>query len=352
MLTREIAQAVVDAMRDDVGYSLNVMDHAGRIIASFDPTRIGSTHPGAIKVLESGEAVEVTADGPGVRRGINLPIVIGGERIGVVGITGDPDEVRPLARLVRTMVTLHIEREQTLHEESVERSRRVLLTERLATYTEAYPRLLIADAAEFGLVLTVPHVAVIVRGVPTATLSAVLGADPSVFSLLPAATGFLATDDDAAAPLLGRLIALGDDVRTAIGPSSLSVEESLRHAREASAAAAAIGLRRQIVAYREVDHLCAAATVEVPGRPRAIDALIQHPELLNTLRSLVRHDGNLAETAAELCIHRNTLTYRLDRITTLTGCDPHSVLGLLELVVDLVRAQTPIGAPQKGTPSR
>ncbi|HBY21766.1 MAG TPA: sugar diacid utilization regulator, partial [Propionibacteriaceae bacterium] len=66
-------------------------------------------------------------------------------------------------------------------------------------------------------------------------------------------------------------------------------------------------LRRQIVAYREVDHLCAAATVEVPGRPRAIDALIQHPELLNTLRSLVRHDGNLAETAAELCIHRNTL---------------------------------------------
>ncbi|MFD0901887.1 PucR family transcriptional regulator [Actinomadura sediminis] len=63
-----------------------------------------------------------------------------------------------------------------------------------------------------------------------------------------------------------------------------------------------------------------------PGRalPRLaakLEPLAGHPVLLETARSFVRHGHNRSRTSAELRIHRNTLDYRLGKITKLTGLD-------------------------------
>lgn len=42
-------------------------------------------------------------------------------------------------------------------------------------------------------------------------------------------------------------------------------------------------------------------------------------ELIKTAEVFFKHDLNLSETARELYVHRNTLTYRLDRIERITG---------------------------------
>ncbi|MFD3651880.1 PucR family transcriptional regulator [Streptomyces sp. NPDC058620] len=52
-----------------------------------------------------------------------------------------------------------------------------------------------------------------------------------------------------------------------------------------------------------------------------LDALGRHPYLLETLRVFVDRGHNRRQSAAELCIHRNTLDYRLHRVSTLTGLD-------------------------------
>jgi DNA-binding PucR family transcriptional regulator len=44
-------------------------------------------------------------------------------------------------------------------------------------------------------------------------------------------------------------------------------------------------------------------------------------ELYRTLQAHLRCSGNLKMTAAELFIHRNSLTYRMERIVELTGID-------------------------------
>ncbi|MFE4695288.1 PucR family transcriptional regulator [Streptomyces sp. NPDC056749] len=49
--------------------------------------------------------------------------------------------------------------------------------------------------------------------------------------------------------------------------------------------------------------------------------LEEHPYLLETLRVFVGHGHNRSRSASELCIHRNTLDYRLHRVSTLTGLD-------------------------------
>ncbi|MDX3064059.1 MULTISPECIES: PucR family transcriptional regulator [Streptomyces] len=52
-----------------------------------------------------------------------------------------------------------------------------------------------------------------------------------------------------------------------------------------------------------------------------LDPLAQHAYLLETLRVFVDHGHNRSRSAAELCVHRNTLDYRLHRVSVLTGLD-------------------------------
>jgi purine catabolism regulator len=52
--------------------------------------------------------------------------------------------------------------------------------------------------------------------------------------------------------------------------------------------------------------------------------------LLGTLRAFLRHGCRPGPAAAELCVHRHTLAYRLDRIRDLCGHDPRDGTHLLE----------------------
>jgi purine catabolism regulator len=45
------------------------------------------------------------------------------------------------------------------------------------------------------------------------------------------------------------------------------------------------------------------------------------PELLHTLEVYFEHNGSLAQASEALFIHRNTLSYRLDRISEIAGLD-------------------------------
>ena len=54
-----------------------------------------------------------------------------------------------------------------------------------------------------------------------------------------------------------------------------------------------------------------------------------------TLRAYVASGSNLAKSAEALCVHPNTVVYRLGRIKSLTGRDPHAPDDLLLLQLGL-----------------
>ncbi|MGS9154621.1 sugar diacid recognition domain-containing protein, partial [Salmonella enterica subsp. enterica serovar Infantis] len=89
------------------------MDDHVVIIASGEPSRLRQSHEGAILALKEKRIVEIdsaTANQiKGVRSGINLPISFHEKLIGVVGITGAPEEVRAYAELVKMAAELVIE---------------------------------------------------------------------------------------------------------------------------------------------------------------------------------------------------------------------------------------------------
>lgn len=115
-LSSELAQQVVDLVAPTISHNINVMDAHGTIIAGLEPGRVGTLHRGAQRAVAERRSVLIATPEPGSsdRPGANEPLMIDGELCGVVGVTGDPREVAPLARVVALTVQLLItqEREQ------------------------------------------------------------------------------------------------------------------------------------------------------------------------------------------------------------------------------------------------
>jgi sugar diacid utilization regulator len=65
--------------------------------------------------------------------------------------------------------------------------------------------------------------------------------------------------------------------------------------------------------------------------PPALREALADPQLRQTLQAWIDHDLNVAATAKALCLHPNSVRYRLRRITQLTGHNPHHLTDLLEL---------------------
>ena len=61
----------------------------------------------------------------------------------------------------------------------------------------------------------------------------------------------------------------------------------------------------------------------------------ERASLVESLRSYLRHGCRPGPAAAELCVHRHTLTYRLERVTELTGRDPRDGAQLLTFALAL-----------------
>lgn len=105
-LSHELAQAIVMRTQPTLGLNVNIMDERGVIIGSGNPDRLFSFHAGARQVLATGEPLTLTPEDaarfPGSQAGVNLPVRLQGKVVGVVGITGLPEQVAGYGRLLQT----------------------------------------------------------------------------------------------------------------------------------------------------------------------------------------------------------------------------------------------------------
>lgn len=111
-----LAQEIVERTMKIIPFNVNVMDARGIIIGSGNPERIGNLHPGAQLALAKQDTVEIdsvaTSNLPGAKAGINLPLTVRGDICGVVGLTGNPEEVRQFGELVRVTAEMILEQAQ------------------------------------------------------------------------------------------------------------------------------------------------------------------------------------------------------------------------------------------------
>ena len=125
MINKEFAQNFVRKISKQLGYSVNVMDENAVIIASVEKSRIGDFHTGAYMMLKQNQNMqivhEVGQDMIGVRAGVNLLIREHGVPVGVVGISGVPEEVMEPLKLVKLMFDTMLEYENSRQNRFMER---------------------------------------------------------------------------------------------------------------------------------------------------------------------------------------------------------------------------------------
>lgn len=114
MLDKVLAEKFMERIRNFTDYNVNLMDERGIIIASKDEKRVGTFHEIAYRILQGEEEeISVTEEDRflGVKEGVNMAILESGKRIGVIGITGDTLEIKPIALVMKMAIETMLEYE-------------------------------------------------------------------------------------------------------------------------------------------------------------------------------------------------------------------------------------------------
>ena len=118
-IKQEVAQQIVEAVKDVCSHDINFIDSKGIIFASTNSKRIGDFHEIGLRVIKTGETLEVNTDDSflGTQKGVNIPIIYKDEISAVIGISGEPEEVRKYAYLAQKITKLLLrEHELEIHE--------------------------------------------------------------------------------------------------------------------------------------------------------------------------------------------------------------------------------------------
>lgn len=362
-LDKQLAQEIVDRTMGIIGKNINVMDNRGVIIGSGDPNRIDDIHEGAVHVIKQGSGYEITEieakDLHGVKAGVNLPIRFDGEIVGVIGITGAPEEIRSFGELVRMAAELSLQQAVLMNEiQWDERLKEELVSQIIHAEGKMDP-LFLDRAMRLGIDVNLSRTAMVIltrdRKKTFPFLKSRLEKDDlllmqhdrivilkrmpsgqSGFQMIKLAEGWInaykSTND--------RYIKIG------IGQhhSSLTgLTKSYQQADLTLKAGLKLASEKDIFVYEDYYLPVFLLTASNMGLTEGLEPFYtklksrdSKGELTESLRALIETNGDMNSAAKMLFIHRNTLRYRLDKITEITGKDPRKTTDLLHLYLSFL----------------
>lgn len=102
---------IVNDLKEATHYDINFISVDGFILYSTNNSRIGDFHMIGKVVCESQQTVEVTTEEvtSKIKAGINSPIIVNGNVIGCIGITGNPSSIRKYQSLTIKLTSRYIQ---------------------------------------------------------------------------------------------------------------------------------------------------------------------------------------------------------------------------------------------------
>lgn len=319
-LTQKQASKIVKYLMECIPYNINIMDKNGIIIASGEKKRIGTKHDDMKKAIDSKSIVIVNKDTLFSKKGTNEPIFFEGEIIGGVGITGDPPEVSPFAKLVRTVAQMLLEELKSYETvKRAEQNKKNFFNQLLdhnkwdATFIQQALELYQLDLSTEKIVLFSIDKKELNEHYP----------EKEIFSYKK---GFLVFLDEEKEVTLSKN-------QIFISPLSLNLAFEVKNLWTTYLLVLFLGMNDRKIYSKDFQFLNQFFQAQFLLNH---DLLKRVEEIFSdsykTLIVFFNHDLSIGEAADELYIHRNTLRYRLDKIFHETGRNPLVVRDLLELL--------------------
>lgn len=395
-ITHQLAQQIVERTINIIGKNINIMDEKGYIIGTGDKSRLNQYHEGAALVIKHKKKLFIYPENRnhlvGVKPGVNLPIEDNRQVIGVVGITGDPDEVGPFGEIIKMTVEMMLQQQFLLKEIDLERQAKEnfvndLISGRVGNDSDLF----IARGQIVGYDITLPRVALLINiyhfeKTAKQNLRKCIGLKEGEIYLQRLKNDILRTirdlfvqqPQDIVSYLGGdRFVVLKTinmyDKQEIIRKRTIETSQKIKDAilaRRKFHASIGIGDYHQGVkgimrSYREagraleigkkgnskvgVHHIAylGISRLFVEISPETRNDFIHYiykdnnagknlkPIFWETLQSFFEHNLNITNTSKSIYIHRNTLLYRLEKIKQFTGLDPRRFEHALQLYIGL-----------------
>ena len=364
-ISRKHARQIVETIRDVCGYDINFINTKGQIFASSNPERVGAYHEIGYRAARSGETIEVASDEAfaGTQKGINIPILHHRNVIAVVGISGEPDEVRRYARLAERIARLLLHEQELSEKARTDEEKRFYILQTMISGEFDNYGYYLECLREYGFGAE-DEIRMICIEMPDLQG----GGSPGLYetrihdlfsSFEGAVYAFFYPNRYAGAVRSGAFSKKGYllekfDAEFASGPAEYEPDARRGEGREKPFPSRAQGARTavgasvpQSRAARSWESACTAMdvlkmsggsymlfddlTIEIllsgiPGAKRAafsekmLRALKEEERAF--LRAYYEEDMSLAGTAGRLFLHKNTVQQRLNRIHVKTGYDP------------------------------
>lgn len=366
----QVAQNVVKAVSGILPFPISLSDEHGYIIGATDPERVGTFHPVSKQVIESNNFVTFTESDvvhlDNVLPGIAVPLNFNGKTMGVLGIIGPPEKVKPHAEITKSYVELmwretyykQIEELESKMKESylqylllndkVSESRLKQVSEALDLDLETKYFCIVIDLGSFltkefngkEYSITVNNLKeMIIRDVEiyfrnkytrfigfiNTERIVILQTAASVNDYFKYMTEFKRTSNKLIETLKKRKI---HDIAIAAGKLTNSLETIHRSYQEAdSLIQNSINLksRQLVLSYFDWDVLTEMLPFKIDQQFKEriafrLSKLAKHPnytELIDSFLAYCENGMNISEAAKALFIHRNTLIYRLRKMEEL-----------------------------------
>lgn len=353
MINTDFAEKFIEHISGYTDYNVNIMNEEGFIIASRDQSRVGQFHEVAWRIVKSGPDIVDTTEMKNrgnVRPGINMVIELDGEREGVVGVTGDPAEIRPIALMTKMAVETMLRYEKQQESARLRENKKERFIYILTHEEGADPTVLRDLALELGypeemiripILIQVPksdtrELLIRLRALPQHTRKDFsIAPDDThilVFKTLSLPTERLYTDykyvlGEYLNPILIWLARNGRTIRLFVGSFQDSYSDyyyAYKHCKwlESSIKSDSTGIYfydhvgeylHSLVPRGEEERIYWFALEQLPGK---------RGNLLKTIEALIKSNYNFGQAAKVLFVHKNTLVYRYNKLKELLKIDP------------------------------
>jgi carbohydrate diacid regulator len=351
-ISKQDAADIVDQLSNLINLKINIVGSDAIIIANSDRERVGDFHEATQQIIQNKleELVAVTDDQfVGTHAGTNLPLVIDGQIIGVVGITGPYKEARAYGQVIKKMTEILIQ--------GKDRDSRMLKfkqdKERFEIEWICNPQTVITDSLrakgqEFSIDITKPRRLMLVcmekteddHNLKSTILHDLRKQDPDniVFRNLNFIVAAI-TDrpDDKIEKLMDNLIAkyTEEGMKFFFGVDDgfvdmLRIYEQYNKARKALISCSQFGIQRYCF-YSKLNIELVLDEIPIHAKQIYIAKIFngfskeEIDESINVIKIFYEEDGSIKRAAERLYIHPNTLQYKLKRIESRTGLDPRKL---------------------------
>ncbi|MBB6446238.1 CdaR family transcriptional regulator [Bacillus benzoevorans] len=336
-LTKKQAQQIVDKMMQDIPYNINIMDKEGIIIGSGNKERIGTLHQGALEAIKQRKIVEIQIDKKYEKKGINLPIEMNHEIIGVVGISGDVEETRPFGNLVKSTVILLIEQSAALQKENIERYRRQEFLHLIINPDTVYTRELINQAQTYHINLANPAQIIYIEFPYEINEELSVSAYYPSFKISNHSQCIVVQETTIIESITRQIQNQHAEAFIAVSKTNNRISEGYRQSISAMRVIKGLLPSEKTISYADCEFIADLSEWLINEKKTVhLPQLMENDELIKTLQTFIICNLNINEAANQLIIHRNTLNYRLERIHKITGKNPKNILELTELIFILI----------------